>query len=206
GRFTGSDTQPVVYAFIPYAATNGCAGIPLNPSPNGDDADPAINVISHEMNEAITNPWGDGWYGGDPKHEDGDLCAWNFGNPLGTAPNGQSYNEVINGHYYWLQQEWSNHGSTCLQRYVPGILPPTNVRPPVVTGTAAVGKPLSTSDGTWSGNPTSYSYQWQRCTNPALPSSCSNIAGATAATYQLASGDAGFAVRSEVTAQNAAGA
>jgi hypothetical protein len=58
GRFTGSNSQPVLYAFIPYSATFSCAGNPKDPSPNGDDADPAVNVISHEMNEAITNPWG----------------------------------------------------------------------------------------------------------------------------------------------------
>ena len=28
--------------------------------------------------------------------------------PLGTASNGAKYNQVINGHFYWYQQEWSN--------------------------------------------------------------------------------------------------
>jgi Phosphate-induced protein 1 conserved region len=206
GRFTGSNSQPVLYAFIPYSATFGCAGNPKNPSPNGDDADPAVNVISHEMNEAITNPWGDAWYAGDTQHgEIGDLCAWNFGNPLGTAPNGQAYNQVINGHYYYLQQEWSNDGSRCLQRYVPGVDLPASLTAPTVTGAAGVGQILSTSDGTWSGTPTSYSYRWQRCKSGDL-SSCTDIAAATAATYRLVSSDAGSVVRSEVTALNAAGA
>jgi PKD repeat protein len=26
-------------------------------------------------------------------------------------------NQVINGHFYWYQEEWSNDGHTCLQRY-----------------------------------------------------------------------------------------
>jgi hypothetical protein len=205
GEFSGSNSQPVVYAFVPYASTNGCAGNPVNPSPNGNAADPTINLISHEMNEAITNPAGGGWYAGDPTHEIADLCAWNFGNPLGTAPNGQSYNEVINGDEYWLQQEWSNDGSHCVQRYVPGVDLPTNVAAPVVTGAAGVGRLLSTSNGTWAGTPTSYSYRWQRCT-PGESSSCTDIGGATAATYRLGSADAAFVVRSEVTAVNAAGA
>jgi hypothetical protein len=205
GGFTGTDSQPVVYAFIPYAATNGCAGIPVNPSPNGDDADPAINLISHEMNEAITDPWGSGWYAGDPYHEIADLCAWNFGNPLGTAPNGQAYNEVINGHDYYLQQEWSNDVHACVQRYIPGTVPPSNVGPPSLTGTAAVGKLLSTSTGTWAGSPTSYSYRWQRCPNSGPPFGCVTIPGAVAATYQLDSADTGFVIRSEVIAENPAG-
>lgn len=205
GEFTGSDANPVVYAYIPFASTDGCAGIPPNPSPNGDAADPTANLISHEMNEAITNPAGGGWYAGDPTHEIADLCAWNFGNPLGTAANGQAYNEVINGHPYYLQQEWSNDGSHCVQRYVPGVDLPTNLTVPVVTGAAGVGQVLSTSNGTWAGAPTLYSYRWQRC-SPGNANSCADIAGATAATYQLTAADAGFGVRSEVTALNAAGA
>ena len=206
GRFTGSDTQPVVYAFIPYSATFGCAGNPTNPSPNGDDADPAVNVISHEQIEAITDPRGDGWYAGDTQQgEIGDLCAWNFGNPLGTAPNGQAYNEVINGHFYYLQQEWSNDGSHCLQRYVPGVDLPTSTAAPVVAGAAGVGQLLSTSNGAWAGTPKSFSYRWQRCV-PGNLNSCTNIPAATAATYRLVTADAGSVVRSEVTALNAAGA
>jgi hypothetical protein len=205
GGFVGSDTQPVIYAFEPFAATNGCAG-PPDPSPNGDAADPTINLIDHEMQEAIPDPWGDGWYAATTQGgEVADLCAWNFGNPLGTAPNGQAYNEVINGHYYYLQELWSNDGHACLQRYVPGTVPPSNIGPPAVTGTAAVGKQLSTSKGTWVGSPTSYSYHWQRCTDPASTSSCTAIPDATAATYKLGSGDANFFVRSEVIAENAAG-
>jgi hypothetical protein len=205
GAFTGSDSSPVVYAFVPFAETDGCAGIPLNPSPNGDAADPTVNLISHEMSEAITDPYGGGWFAGDPTHEIADLCAWNFGNPLGTAPNGQAYNEVINGHDYYLQQEWSNDGSHCVQRYVPGVDLPTNIAAPAVTGAAGVGRLLSTSNGTWSGTPANYSYRWQRC-RPGDAGSCTDISGATATTYELVPADAGFVVRSEVTALNAAGA
>lgn len=73
GAFTGSDAQPIVYTLEPFAETDGCAGIPLNPSPNGDDADPTDNLISHEMNEAITDPWGTGWYTG-PTTNHGEIA------------------------------------------------------------------------------------------------------------------------------------
>jgi hypothetical protein len=207
GAFTGSDAQPIVYTLEPFAETDGCAGIPLNPSPNGDDADPTDNLISHEMNEAITDPWGTGWYTGPTTNhgEIADLCAWNFGNPLGTAPNGQAYNEVINGHPYYLQQEWSNDGSHCVQRYVPGVDLPTSVTAPSVSGAAGVGRLLSTSNGTWTGTPTIYSYRWERCP-PGDLNGCTDIAGATAPTYRLVTADVGLVVRSEVTALNAAGA
>jgi chitinase len=47
-----------------------------------------------------------------------------MGTPLGTAPNGAKYNQVINGHFYWYQEEWSNQTHSCLQR-----LTPTKARP-----------------------------------------------------------------------------
>ena len=39
-----------------------------------------------------------------------------MGTPLGTAPNGSPYNQVINGHSYWYQAEWSNFTHSCVQR------------------------------------------------------------------------------------------
>ena len=48
-------------------------------------------------------------------NEIGDLCAWNFGAPLGTTLGGEPYNQVINGHDYYLQQEWSNADGGCVQ-------------------------------------------------------------------------------------------
>jgi hypothetical protein len=68
-----------------------------------------------------------------------------------------------------------------------------------------VGRLLSTSNGTWAGTPTGYSYRWQRCA-PGDLGSCTDISGATAATYRLVSADVGSVVRAEVTAYNAAGA
>lgn len=66
-----------------------------------------------------------------------------------------------------------------------------------------VGTLLSTTDGVWSGNPDSYTYRWLQCdTNGANPSP---IGGATGNTYRLVSGDAGFTIRSEVTAHYSGG-
>ena len=77
---------------------------------------------------------------------------------------------------------------------------PANTAVPAVSGTAQQGDTLTTSNGSWSGNPTSYAYQWQRCS-----SGCSNITGATSSTYTLAAGDVGDTVRSVVTASNGSG-
>lgn len=79
---------------------------------------------------------------------------------------------------------------------------------PVVTDTTTPngwdqGDVLSTTNGGWTGSPTSYAYQWEDCNTQG--SSCSVIGGATSSTYALASGDIGDTVRSVVTASNAHG-
>jgi plastocyanin len=45
-----------------------------------------------------------------------DVCVGDMGTPLGTAPNGSPFNQVINGHPYWYQTEWSNLTQSCVQR------------------------------------------------------------------------------------------
>lgn len=82
-----------------------------------------------------------------------------------------------------------------------GSAAPGNTSPPAVTGTAKVGSTLSVSNGSWTGSPTSYGYQWQRCTS----SSCANISGETQNTHVVTSADAGHALRAVVTATNADG-
>jgi len=79
-------------------------------------------------------------------------------------------------------------------------LPPVNDGAPVVTGTATTGDTLSTSNGSWLDSPSSYTYQWQRCS-----SGCLNIGGATGSTYTLQAADVGDTVRAVVTASNSGG-
>ena len=80
---------------------------------------------------------------------------------------------------------------------------PSNSAPPAVAGQTTEGQSLSTTNGSWTNNPSSYSYQWQDCDTSG--SSCSNIAGASQSTYTLTSGDVGHTLRSVVTAANAGG-
>jgi hypothetical protein len=106
------NTSPVrLYANMPFADISGC-----NPGqfPNGDTADPTLNVVSHEHNETITDPLGTGWWDSSG-NENGDECNFTFGAALGSNGFG-SFNQVINAHDYWLQQEWSNRTNSCQQR------------------------------------------------------------------------------------------
>ena len=80
--------------------------------------------------------------------------------------------------------------------------PPFSVGLPNISGTAQVGNVLTATPGTWAGNnPISYAYQWQSCVGVT----CSNIAGATNATYTIVSGDNGKTLLVKVAATNAYG-
>jgi hypothetical protein len=79
---------------------------------------------------------------------------------------------------------------------------PTNTALPTISGTAAVGKVLTASTGSWSGNVGSYAYRWLRCDGSG--NGCTALS-ATSASYVPVSGDAGHALRVSVTASNNGG-
>jgi hypothetical protein len=80
---------------------------------------------------------------------------------------------------------------------------PTNSSLPVITGTTVEGDLLSAAHGTWTGSPTSYAYQWQRCGTTGA--GCSNVSGTTGTSYLLAASDVGHTLRVVVTASNGGG-
>ena len=80
---------------------------------------------------------------------------------------------------------------------------PTNMVLPAISGTPMEGKVLNASNGSWSGGPTSFKHQWQDCNKSGA--SCTNISGATGASYALASTDTGHMMRVMVTATNEGG-
>jgi hypothetical protein len=82
-------------------------------------------------------------------------------------------------------------------------LGPRSTAPPAISGTAAVGQTLTASTGTWSGKPTAYAYQWQRCDAPGA--ACVGIVGASAQSYLVVDGDVGATLRVAVTAANSSG-
>jgi hypothetical protein len=108
----------IIYATDAYVT--GDPGCDDGNHPNASTSDGALQGgLSHEHVESITDPepnnaWTDiGGRGG----EIGDKCAGSMGATLGTAANGATYNQVINGHFYWYQEEWSNQGNRCEQRF-----------------------------------------------------------------------------------------
>jgi len=109
----GSGAGVLIYANVPYADTapTVCG---TGQRPYANDADETLNVVSHEHREMIEDPVGNAWYDS-AGYEGADKCAWTFGNPLGSNSTSK-YNQVIDNRFYWLQEEWSNVGSHCVQR------------------------------------------------------------------------------------------
>ena len=85
-------------------------------------------------------------------------------------------------------------------RRISAGLRPAVTSPPTLSGTPLVGQTLTAGTGTWSNQPTRYTYTWGRC--DASGANCTAISGATARTYTLTSADAGLTVRVAVTARN----
>jgi hypothetical protein len=80
---------------------------------------------------------------------------------------------------------------------------PRNTDSPTISGVAKVGQTLTADEGTWTGAPSTYAYQWQRCdVDVAL---CFAVPGATAKTYPVTTGDLGYRLRVRVRATNSNG-
>ena len=80
---------------------------------------------------------------------------------------------------------------------------PSNMTLPAITGTTAQGQTLTTTNGSWSGSPTSYTYQWRQC--DVSGGKCTNISRATNSSYTLGARDVGSTIRAVVTATNVGG-
>jgi len=112
--YFGATSAPTIYANQPYADPTYCYA-PLNgqKDPSGDIASDAnVNVTSHEITEANTDPELNAWWDNSTGSEIGDLCAWSFGV---NGWDGTLANQMWNGHFYDLQTEYDNHSGTCVQ-------------------------------------------------------------------------------------------
>ena len=78
-----------------------------------------------------------------------------------------------------------------------------------IAGTAKVAKSLVGGKGTWTGSPT-FTYKWYACSaagsaKTSVPSGCTAISGAAAASFKITAKQKGKFIRFGVTAKNAAG-
>src|SRR5437762_514692 len=106
GSILGSDIK---YSFVgnPDRCPSACEA--QTSSPNGNaGADGMASIISHELEEAVTDPDLTAWY--DRRGaENADKCAWTFGT---TYPaGGGAANMSLGGMNYLIQRNWVNSGN-----------------------------------------------------------------------------------------------
>jgi hypothetical protein len=80
---------------------------------------------------------------------------------------------------------------------------PADTAAPSVSGGSVIGDVLTATAGTWSNSPTSYSYQWERCSSTG--SDCAPISNATTTSYTIGNADFGSEIEVQVTATNYGG-
>ncbi len=122
----------------------------------------------------------------------GAAFGWAVGVDSGAVVVGEP-RYLENGMRHGEAFVFGTHGGTGAPTAVPA-----NTTAPVITGTMKAGSTLTATPGTWSNNPTGYSYQWSRDGTP--------IQGATASTYKVQTSDEGLKLAVAVTASNALGA
>ena len=114
GTIAGSDIK---YAFVgnPDRCPSACEAQPTGPNGNAG-ADGMASIISHELEEAVTDPDLNAWY--DRRGaENADKCAWTFGTEQ-KAANGSSYNMTLGARNYLIQRNWVNaSGGYCAVSY-----------------------------------------------------------------------------------------
>ena len=104
GTISGTDIK---YSFVgnPDRCPSACAAQTTGPNGNAG-ADGMASIISHELEEAVTDPDLNAWY--DTRGaENADKCAWTFGTTQ-TAANGSKYNMTLGSMHYLIQRNWVN--------------------------------------------------------------------------------------------------
>jgi hypothetical protein len=114
GSIAGLDIK---YSFVgnPARCLSSCAAQTTGPNGNAG-ADGMASIISHELEEAVTDPDLNAWYDSRGE-ENADKCAWTFGTTF-TASNGAKYNMTLGGRNFLIQQNWVNaSGGYCAKSY-----------------------------------------------------------------------------------------
>jgi Concanavalin A-like lectin/glucanases superfamily len=208
----GNDTAAQAFALYADTISAQSAAAPT-PSPPVNTAPPSISGTPQQGQTLTASPgtWtGDQpityayqWQGCDSA---GTNCAAITGatNPtyaVGSADIGSTLRVTVTATNPAGSATANSNATTVVQA---AATAPSNTSPPAISGTPQDGQTLSASTGSWTGSqPISYGYQWQRCSSDGT--SCAAIAGATNATYVVASADVGSTLRVAVTATNSVG-
>lgn len=124
------------------------------------------------------------------------LFTWGYNNVgqlgLGTSGDNRSSPTQVGALLKWLNPASTNSMMLCTRGGPNGA--PANTVAPVISGTAQEDQILISTTGTWSNDPVSFTFQWQRNT--------SNISGAINSNYTVVAADVGSTLRCVITATN----
>ncbi len=107
----------IKFSFVGDPARNYGACAAQTTSPNGNaSADAMASVITHELEETVTDPNLNAWY--DSRgYENADKCAWTFGTTT-TLSSGAKYNVTFGARNFLIQRNWLNaNGGSCTMGY-----------------------------------------------------------------------------------------
>jgi PKD repeat protein len=150
---TTSGSNVAVYTDTPYVPGCDSGQAPAGVGGNAD-TDGSLDTLIHEVAEAATDPDDASGYVDQDGYEIGDKCDGQsislsrsqiYGTPLGgTLSAFTAFNQLINGHSYYTQTQWSNASTKtpsspavngCAQRFGPS--PSFTAPSTITTGTAA---------------------------------------------------------------------
>ena len=114
GSINGFDIK---YSFVgnPDRCPSACEAQTTGPNGNAG-ADGMASIISHELEESVTDPDLNAWY--DTRGaENADKCAWTFGSTYRVA-NGAAANVSLGSRDFLIQRNWVNaSGGYCSMSY-----------------------------------------------------------------------------------------
>ncbi|MFM9019245.1 MAG: hypothetical protein ACKORG_07360 [Actinomycetota bacterium] len=103
---------------------------------------------------------------------------------------------------------WFTFSKTSGERFFARVLTgtvPVSTRAPEASGKVKPGLAITVDNGQWNYAPTAYTHAWQRC-NGTDGATCTDIPGATSASYSVTADDVGRGLRARVVATNLNGA
>lgn len=102
----------------PDQCPNACAQESVLPTPNNNVAgDGIVNMLAHETEETVTDPFYTAWYNDVTGNENEDTCLWTFGRTY-NLPNGSYANMKLGQRQYLIQQNWVNaDGGFCALKW-----------------------------------------------------------------------------------------
>ena len=113
----------IKYSFVGNAnrCLNACAAQTVGPNGNAG-VDGMLSVLAHELEESTTDPNLNAWYDS-AGNENGDKCAWTFGQNQTVGANGASYNMTLaaqstSSRNYLIQRNISTLDNKCYVNFV----------------------------------------------------------------------------------------